>query len=105
MTVAGLLPFYLDKPHKRTGRPRKSTEEIQRRFERNIIPIVGAMRLTDLHRRDVNRVVATIAKRAPTEATRVFEDIRAMMRWALGQGYLDRNPLEGMDPPARSGSR
>jgi integrase len=28
-----------------------------------------------------------------------------MMRWALGQGYLDRNPLEGMDPPARSGSR
>jgi integrase len=105
LTVSGLLPSYIEKPHKRTGGPRKSSEEIRRRFERNIVPIIGTLRLADLHRRDVNRVIAPIVRRAPIEASRVFEDLRGMMRWAVGQGYLDRNPLEGMDPPARSAAR
>ena len=32
----------------------------------------------------------------------MFEDFRAMIRWAFRQGFLDRNPIDGMEPPARS---
>ena len=34
MTVAALVPLYLDKPHRRTGRPRKSIKEVERRLTR-----------------------------------------------------------------------
>jgi integrase len=106
MTVAGLVPLYLEKPHKRTGRPRKSAKEIERRFNKNIIPVIGAVKLADLHRRDVNRVVSPIMKRKrPIEAARVFEDLRGMARWAVGQGYFDHNPMEAMEPPATARKR
>jgi integrase len=35
----------------------------------------------------------------------VFEDLRAMIRWALARGDLDRNPVEGMKKPAPLRSR
>ncbi len=103
MTVKGLIPLYLEKPHKKTGRPRKSIKEIERRLNRNVVPIIGSVKLADLHKRDVNRFVQPImSRKRPVEATRVFEDFRAMIRWAAKQGYLDRNPIDGMEPPARS---
>jgi integrase len=101
MTVGALSDLYFQKPHKRTGKPRKTVDEIKRRFARNILPTIGAVKLTELQRRDVMRVASPIMRRgAPTEAARTFEDIRALMRWALGQGYIDRNPTEAMESPA-----
>jgi integrase len=104
-TIAGLLPLYLAKPHKKTGKPRKSVDEIRRRYERNILPVIGSVRLEDLQRRDVNRVVAPMVARAPIEAARVFEDLRGMVRWALGQGFIERNPIEAMEPLAKAAER
>jgi integrase len=99
-TVATLAALYFAKPHKRTGRPRKTAAEIQRRFDRNILPVIGSAKITDVQRRDVTSIVSPIMRRgAPTEAARTFEDVRAMLRWALGQGYIDRNPAEAMEPP------
>jgi integrase len=106
MTVATLVPLYLEKPHRKTGKPRKSIKEIERRFNVNVVPVIGSVKLADLHRRDMTRVLAPIIKRKrPVEAARVFEDMRAMLRWSVGQGYLDRNPAEGMEPPATSQPR
>ena len=98
MTVATLAAFYFEKPHKRTGKPRKTAEEIKRRFDRNILPVIGSTKITEVQRRDVTSIVAPIMRRgAPTEAARTFEDVRALLRWALGQGYIDRNPTEVME--------
>jgi integrase len=105
MTVAGLVPLYLEKPNRRTGQPRRSIKEIARRFNFNVVPVIGNVKVAELHRRDISRVIGPIVKRAPVEAARVFEDLRGMAHWAVGQGYLDRDPMEGMEPPARSGSR
>jgi integrase len=100
ITVGGLAELYFQKPHKRTGRPRKTVNEIKRRFARNILPVIGDVKITELQRRDVMRVVSPIMRReAPTEASRTFEDVRGLLRWALGQGYIDRNPAEAMEPP------
>jgi integrase len=101
MTVAALVPLYLDKPHRRTGRPRKSIKEVERRLTRNVLPVIGEVRLADLHRRDVTRILAPVVKRkALAEASSIFDQVRGMIRWAVSQGYLDRNPIEGMERPS-----
>ena len=103
MTVGALVPLYIEKPHRKTGKPRRGVKSIKRRLEANVVPTIGGEKLSDLHRRDAQRVVTPIMRRnAPGEAIRVFEDLRAMIRWGLSQGYLDRNPFEGMEPPAKS---
>jgi integrase len=39
-----------------------------------------------------------------TKASRVFEDVRAMIRWAVRNEHLDANPLDGMRKPAEATS-
>ena len=69
-------------------------------------PVIGAVRVAELHRRDVNRVLDPILKRGrQVEAGRVFEDVRAMFRWALARGDLDHSPVEGMRKPNGSTPR
>ncbi|MEY4967239.1 MAG: hypothetical protein RL274_2822 [Pseudomonadota bacterium] len=103
MTVAALVTSYMEKHVRPNLRTAKETE---RRFYRHIVPIIGSIRLNDLHRRDVNRVVDPIlARKRPTEAAHAFEDVRAMLRWAVSRGDMDRNPAEGMRKPATADPR
>lgn len=103
MSVSMLARSYLEK-HARPNL--RSAEELERRLERNILPIIGAVKLGELHRRDINRVIDPVLERgARTEAGRVFEDVRAMLRWAVARGDLDHNPIDGMRKPAGSAPR
>jgi integrase len=98
MNVAGLVAAYLADPEKADLRSRA---EIKRRLIKNVVPIVGEIRISELRRRDVRNVTDTILRRGrKVEATRVFEDVRAMVRWAVQNEYLDANPLDGMGKPA-----
>jgi integrase len=103
MTVATLAASYLNKhvrPHLRSAR------QIERRLNKNVLPLIGSVRLADLHRRDVNRALdAIISRKRPVEANRVFADMRAMLRWALARGDLDRDPMAGMAAPSPTRSR
>jgi hypothetical protein len=54
-----------------------------------VVPVIGAVPLAELHRRDVNRVVdPIIARGRPVEASRVFEDFRAALRWAVASAAI-----------------
>jgi len=100
MTVAGLVDAYLADPEKAALR---SKAEIERRLRKNAVPIIGEIKLAELRRRDVRNVTDAILKRKrKVEATRVFEDVRAMVRWAVQNEYLDANPLDGMGKPAEA---
>jgi integrase len=102
MTVAALVDAYLADPEKATLR---SKTEIERRLRKNVIPIIGAVKVGELRRRDVRTVTDAILRRGrKVEATRVFEDVRAMIRWAVQLEYLDANPLDGMGKPAEATS-
>jgi integrase len=102
MTVTALVESYIEK-HVASLR---TAAEIERRIRRNIIPVIGDLKLADFHRRDVNRCIDPIAKRgSPIEAARAFEDLRAMLRWAVSRGDLDHNPIDGMKKPATSRPR
>jgi len=103
MTVAMVSESYLAKhvqPNLRSARI------VERRIRKNVIPIIGNVRLADLHRRDVNRVVDEVMGRSsPIEANRVFGDVHAMVRWAVRRGDLDHDPLQGMTAPNPPGRR
>jgi integrase len=98
MTVEQLVAAYLAK-HARVNL--RGAREVERRLTKNVIPLVGRVKLADLRRRDINRVVdPLVARGVLTEANRVFEDLRATFRWAVARGDLDHSPMEGMRRPA-----
>ncbi len=103
MTVAGLVRSYLDKhvrPNLRTAKA------VVRRMNKNVVPIIGAVKLANLHKRNINQVIDPVLERnSPMEAARCFEDMRAMFRWAVARGDLDSSPLAGMNKPAYSTPR
>jgi integrase len=97
-TVAALAEIYL-----RSVKGLRSASWIERRLRRDVLPIIGHIPLGELHRRDVTRVID--AKTAPIAARKVFEDVRAMVRWAVARGDLDHNPIDGLRGPAVSKPR
>ena len=98
MRVRDLIAEYLA----RHASQLRSGDAIARRLGKNIVPVIGDVKLADLHRRDVTRAIDRILDRgAKTEANRVFADVRAMIRWAVARGDLDFSPVEAMKTPRR----
>jgi integrase len=99
-TVAALAETYL-----RSISGLRSRPEIERRLRRDVLPMIGHVPLHELHRRDVTRVIDAKIEDAPITARRVFEDVRAMVRWAVARGDLDHNPIDGLRGPPISKPR
>ena len=98
-TVADVVENYITRhaATKRTG------DAIARRLRKNVTAIIGDLKIADLHRRDITRCIDAVTDRgAAIEANRVFEDVRAMLRWARGRGDLDINLVDGMRKPNES---
>jgi Arm DNA-binding domain len=80
-TVADLVESYLVL-HVR-ARKLRTADQIEQRIRKNILPVIGEMRLAEAHRRDITRVTDRLLKRgSPSEANHVFADLRAMFAWA-----------------------
>lgn len=100
MTIGSLTESYLAK-HVRPNL--RSAALMESRLFANVTPIIGQVRLADLHRRDINRVVdAIVARGSLTQARLVYTDLRGMLNWAVKRGDLDRTPMSGMDAPSQS---
>ena len=96
MTVADLAELYISNhcPTIKTG------AELRRRLRADVIPVIGSIRLGELHRRDIHRVIdPKIGRRKRAAAGKAFGDLRAMLRWAVERGDLDNNPIEGANKP------
>jgi integrase len=102
MTVAGLIAAYLADPEKAA---RRSAAEVARRLARNVTPIIGGVRITELRRRDVRNVTDVIVRRGKlVEAARVWEDVRGLIRWAVDAEFLEVDPIAGMAKPTGGGA-
>ena len=98
MTVAELVASYLVDPEKQALRSKAS---IERRLRKNVLPVIGEVKLSELRRRDVRNVIDPMMQRnVKVEAALTFANIRAVIRWAVQREYLEHNPLEGMEKPA-----
>ncbi|CAN7470849.1 tyrosine-type recombinase/integrase [Mesorhizobium sp. LjNodule214] len=116
MTVSDLVESYLI----RRASSRRSVDEIARRLRKNVSGYdadgkkiekassgcIGDLKLAELHRRDITKAIDAVKDRgAAVEANRVFEDLRAMIRWGRGRGDLDSNLTEGMAKPTETVER
>ena len=100
ITIEGLTVAYLADLDQRQVRSRK---EVERRLRFNVIPTIGAVKFSELHRRDVRLVTDAMLRRGVrVEATRTFEDIRALVRWGISHDYREGNPLDGVAKPAEA---
>jgi hypothetical protein len=103
MDVAALVTAYMADPKRAALR---SKREIERRLRRNVIPVIGEVRLDELRRRDVRNVSDQIMRRGrKTESNRTYSDLRSMISWAVENEYLDANPIDGMTKPAEETSK
>ena len=101
-SLRDLLPAYVRLQLKNL----RSGKEVERRLVKNVLPIIGDMPLAELHRRDINRILEPVlARDARVEAARVFENVRAFLRWAVSRGDLDHSPIEGVRKPQTPGPR
>jgi integrase len=97
MTVADLVASYLSLH----ARGLRSAGEIERRLRFDVLPVIGGLELAKLHRRDVHRVLDRIIERgSPATARKLFADLRTIIRFAVGRGYLDHDIMTGMKAAA-----
>ncbi|HMF25893.1 MAG TPA: integrase arm-type DNA-binding domain-containing protein [Pseudolabrys sp.] len=103
MTVCGLIDVYLEDPEKQQLR---THAELKRRLKKHVEPVIGAVKLRELRRRDLRKVTDPILRRrCKAEANRAFEDVRTLVRWAVQNEYMDANPFDGMIKPAEMTAR
>ena len=101
-TVSDLVENYIA----RHASALRSGPAIGRRLRKNVGGVIGNVKLADLHRRDVTRCIDAVTDRgAGVEANRVFEDLRAMLRWARGRGDVDESLVDGMRRPTETEPR
>jgi integrase len=102
MTVAMLIESYIAK-HAGTI---KTGKALAQRLRSDVLPIMGNVKLAELHRRDVQRVLDQINERgSPQSERKVFGDIRSMIRWAVSRGDLEHDMMQGMKAPGVSPPR
>lgn len=102
LSVGDLVESYIA----RHAAAQRSGDEIARRLRKNVAGVIGDLKLAQLHRRDLTRCIDKVKDRGATvEANRVFEDMRAMVRWARARGDLDQNFMEGMRRPTEAVDR
>ena len=105
----------------RHGKPNKSPRALaddRSMLDRHIRPEIGAMKAGEIAKRDVIRLLDTVAakadarqerkdgkRKAPRKLThrpnRVFELARAIFRWAVGRDLLKIDPTFGLSPPIK----
>ena len=102
------------------GRPKKPTTVVvdKGRIERHIIPLVGARRVKDLTKTDINKVLKdimagktrvsvktkklrgrAIVRGGAGTATRTVGLLGGILTYAIDAGIIDRNPAHGLKKP------
>ena len=84
----------------------RTWEELQRKFEKDVIPQWASRRLADIGKADVHRLLDHINDRgSAVSANRTFAAVRKMCRWAVERGIIERNPTEGLSRPTKERAR
>ena len=111
-TFSEIAEEWLDRHAKPNKSPRAVRDDISM-LDRHIRPRIGAMRVTEIAKRDVIRLLDEVAaqpdarkgskpdRKMTHRPNRVFELVRAIFRWAIGRDLLAVDPTLGLAPPIR----
>ncbi len=116
----GQLVEYWQINHASRLRAGKVRNDDQSMLDRYILPMIGSMKVQDIKRLDIFSVLNRVQtatdtrkgrakkheppRRLTTRPNRVFELMRAVWRWAHGQGLVETDPTLGMKRPVKTES-
>lgn len=81
----------------------KSARNIGRRFGLNMPQVILDMPIRDFRKPHLNMIIDPIIDRgAPIEARKMFEDVSALINYALSRGEIEFNPMVGAKKPEAS---
>lgn len=87
----------------RRRRDRRTVDDMERVMKADVVPVIGTVALSHLHRRDLVKVTdAVLSRGAKTQANRVAALLKAMTAWGLDNGYLETDPGHRWKPPAEA---
>jgi len=111
-TFSQIADEWLDRHARPNNSPRAVRDQISM-LDRHIRPRIGAVRVTEITKRDVIRLLDEVAaqpdarkgcqpdRKMTHRPNRVFELVRAIFRWAIGRDLLAVDPTFGLAPPIR----
>ena len=115
ITFAQVADEWIER-HAILNKSERSVDDNRSMLKRDILPVIGAMKAAEVAKRDVIKLLDTVATRGDLRATvtpserrlttrpnRVYELIRAICRWAVGRDILQYDPTWGMRAPVKRG--
>lgn len=107
MTMADLCALRLQLEARAPGQSEfRSAAEIERRYNREVIPVVGNVAVKDFTVRHYNKVLDPInARGAFVLANRVHFDLRRLLKFAVRRGEIPFSPIAEFDPPNKEMER
>ncbi len=113
LTFAELTDEWIER-HAIPNKSPRAVNDNRSMFKRDILPVIGAMKAVEVTKRDVIKILDTVAtrsdlrasvkpseRRLTTRPNRVYELIRAICRWAVGRDILQYDPTWGMKAPVK----
>jgi integrase len=95
-TVAELVGAFVEKYAKVN---QKSWDQTERAIRHDVLPAIGSLQAEDVTRRDIVRILDTVAERGPIMANRVLAYTRKFFGWCVERGYVADNPCAGIKAP------
>jgi integrase len=85
---------------------KRSSSEMRRVIEREIVGVWRGRSIHDIGKRDVIALLDAIVDRgSPGTANRAYSVLRSMMNWCVNRSILDRSPCDGLPDPAPERAR
>ena len=86
---------------KRDQASNRRLPEVKRILDRDVLPAIGDMPITDLRKRDVIGLIDAIADRGSgIMANRTLGIVKRMLTWAAGRDIVESNVAQFVEPPA-----
>ncbi|MBU2767693.1 tyrosine-type recombinase/integrase [Acidithiobacillus ferrivorans] len=103
MTIQSLTHEFME----RWSKPRKkSWRQDERILNRDVLPKLGSILLTDFRRAHLRPVLEEkVSADTPMSANMILSIVRKMLNWAVDNDYLAANPLSGMTQPHKPQSK
>lgn len=97
-TFSDLWRAYLEHPDTRKKAASTMLEE-HRKYEKILKPAFGDVKVVDITRKDLNRVIKSVAATSPVSANRLFALLSVMFnRIALDEEWIQSNPMPRKRP-------
>lgn len=79
----------------------RDVANVRRIMELDVVPVIGAMQIVTVRKRDIIGVIDRVAERGATvKANRVLAHMKRLFSWAAGRDLIDASPAQYVERPA-----